>query len=83
MAHNEPHVLAIDLPNCSSSDQSIKLVNFHSGDGFFFLDLPLEWIVDQSAAYPRSIRRTPAIAASHCSLELIQPTQRWGWGCGP
>jgi hypothetical protein len=32
-AHNEPHVLAIDLPDPSSSDQSIKLVSFHSGDG--------------------------------------------------
>jgi hypothetical protein len=44
-------VLAINLPDPSKRDQSIKLVNFHSGDGFFFLDLPLEWIVDQSAAY--------------------------------
>ena len=40
-AHNEPHVLTIDLPDRSSSDQPIKLVSFHSGDGFVFLDLPL------------------------------------------
>jgi hypothetical protein len=82
-AHDEPHVLAIDLPDRSSSDQSIKLVRFHSGNGFVFLDLPLTGIVDQPSAYPGSIRRIAAIAASHCSLELIQPTQRWGWGCGP
>ena len=35
-AYNEPHVLAIDVPYRSSSDQSIKPVSFHSGDGFFF-----------------------------------------------
>ena len=52
-AHNEPHVLAIDLPDRSSSDQPIKLLSFHSGDSFFFLDLPLARIVDQPA-YPAS-----------------------------
>jgi hypothetical protein len=39
-AHNEPDLRAINLPDLSSSDQSIKLVSFQSGDGFFFLDLP-------------------------------------------
>jgi hypothetical protein len=38
-------VLAIDLLDPSSSDKSIKLVSFHPGDGFFFLDLPLARIV--------------------------------------
>jgi len=55
-AHNEPHVFAINLSDLSSSDQSIKLLSFHSGDSFVFLDLPLARIVDQSA-YPASIRR--------------------------
>jgi len=35
--YNEPHVLAIDLLDPSSSDQPIKLLSFHSGNGFFFL----------------------------------------------
>jgi hypothetical protein len=74
-AHNEPHVLAIDLPDLSSSDQSIKLLSFHSGDSFAFLDLPLARIVDQSAAY-QSVSRLSAIAASHCGLELIQACRK-------
>jgi hypothetical protein len=63
-AHNEPHALTIARPYLSSSDQSIKLVSFHSGDGFVFLNFPLAWIVDQPSAYPASIRRFAAIAAS-------------------
>jgi hypothetical protein len=58
-AHNERHAL-IYLPDLSGSDQSIKLVHFHSGDGFVFLDLPLAPIVDQSAAYPAFVRRIAA-----------------------
>ena len=65
-ANNEPHALAAYLLDPSSGDQSIELVSFHSadalvinftkqtfrtGNGFFFLDLPLVRIVDQSA-YP-------------------------------
>jgi hypothetical protein len=53
--------LALIFP---SSDKSIKLVSFHSGDGFVFLNFPLAWIVDQPSAYPASIRRFAAIAAS-------------------
>jgi hypothetical protein len=67
-AHDETHALTI----ARSSDQSIKLVSFHSGDSFVFLDLPLAWVVDQPAAY-QFVRRIAAIAASHCSLEFIQP----------
>ena len=44
--------------------------SLHAGNCFVFLAGPFKGIVDQSAAYPGSIRR---IAASHCSLEFIQP----------
>jgi len=54
-AHNEPHLLAIDRPYLSSNDQSIKLVSFHFGDRFFFVDLPLARIVDQPA-YPKRVQ---------------------------
>jgi hypothetical protein len=70
-AHNKPHALTIDLLDNSSSDQSIKLVSFHSGDSFVFLDLPLARIVGQSAAY-QSVSRLSAMTTSQCSLELIQ-----------
>jgi hypothetical protein len=57
-----PHPLAILLPNLAGGNKSIELLSFHAGDGFFFLDLPFAWIVDQSAVYPRFIRRIAAIA---------------------
>jgi hypothetical protein len=71
-ADNKPHLLAIDRLDLSSNDPSIKLVSFHSGDGFFFPDLPLAGIVDQPSAYPGSTRRIAAIAASQCRLKFIQ-----------
>ena len=69
MPHNEPCALMIDLPDPSSSDQSIKLLSFHSGDSFVFLDLPLARIVDQSAAYQSVAKWLTAIATSHCGFE--------------
>jgi len=54
-AHYEPHAPTIDLLDRSSSDQSIKLVSFHFGDRFFFVDLPLARIVDQPA-YPKRVQ---------------------------
>ena len=37
--HDKRDTFAIDLPDLSSSDQSIKLLSFHSGDSSFFLEL--------------------------------------------
>ena len=54
-ADNEPHALTIDSPYLSSSDQSIGLVSFHSGDGFF-LHFPLARI--------RAVRVSLAVAIS-------------------
>ena len=65
------NALAIDLPKLFSGKESIELIGLQLGDGFFLI--PLGRIVDQSAAYPGSIRR---IAASHCGLELIQPSSK-------
>ena len=76
-ADNEPHSLTIDRPYLSSSDQSIKLLSFHSGDSFVFLDLPLARIVDQSAAY-QSVIRLSAIAAL-----CAQRSQAWGAAMDP
>jgi hypothetical protein len=75
-AHNEPHALTIDRPYLSSSEQSIKLLSFHSGDGFCFLDLPFARIVNQSAAYPGSIRRIATTSPSQRSLNLIQAVRK-------
>jgi hypothetical protein len=61
---------AIYVPHRSSSDQSIKLLSLHSGDGFIFLDLPLARIVDQPAY--QSVSWLSAIATSHCGFEFIQ-----------
>ena len=75
-AHNEPHALAINLPNRSSSDPSIKFVSYQSGDGFFFLHFSLAGIVDQSAAYPRPVRRSTTTAPSQRCLKLLQACGR-------
>ena len=68
-AHNEPHVFAIYVLDLSSSDQSIKLLSFYSGDGFVFLNFPLARIVDQPA-YPASIESQRAgrvVATTLCA----------------
>ena len=76
-AHNEDYELPIFLPDFSGSNQPIKRIGFELRNVFHFPFLERDRATFgpfmKAIHKPGFIRRIAAIAASHCSLELIQP----------
>jgi hypothetical protein len=79
-AHNERHALAIYLPDLSGGNQPIKCIGFGLGKvpPFPFLERDRVTFgpILEAIRKPRLIGWIAAIAASHCSLELIQPGRK-------
>jgi len=78
-AHDEGHMLAIELSDLSSSDQPIKRIGFQLGNAFHFPFLKRDRAILRPIAEaihkPRFFKRLAAIAASQRRLKLPPMTQ--------